>query len=161
KFMVYEIGFKDLPTIRAEVERRVALLESGAAPDKLPPCPAWMYETCEFAPHCGCGGVPAWRLCCEGMPLLSWRGAKRCRGPRKFAIQICGVASNLLRRRSPRAFGARDDYNCRADRASRRRAPASSLIPTSSSAINGAPTSGANCGGRITARRARVLIAAR
>ena len=55
KFMVYEIGFKDLPTIRAEVERRVALLESGAAPDKLPPCPAWMYETCEFAPHCEIG----------------------------------------------------------------------------------------------------------
>ncbi len=59
KFMVYDIGFKDLPNIHAEVDSRVALLESGASPDKLPPCPDWMYKDCEFAPGCGCGGVPA------------------------------------------------------------------------------------------------------
>src|SRR5438132_5601497 len=36
--------------------------------------------------------------------------AQHCRGPRKFAPQICGVASNLaLGRRLLRPFGARND----------------------------------------------------
>jgi hypothetical protein len=59
KFMVYDIHFRDLPQIHAEADQRLALLESGAPPDQLPPCPAWMARTCRFAPRCGCGGVPA------------------------------------------------------------------------------------------------------
>lgn len=59
KFMVYDVGFKDVPEIFAEADRRLTLLESGASPDQLPPCPSWMYRNCQFAPHCGCGGVPA------------------------------------------------------------------------------------------------------
>jgi hypothetical protein len=55
KFMVYDIWFKDLAAIRAEMERRRALLEEGAPPEQLPPCrPAWMARFCSFAPGCGC-----------------------------------------------------------------------------------------------------------
>ncbi|MDQ7820878.1 MAG: hypothetical protein QN173_07465 [Armatimonadota bacterium] len=59
KFMVYDLQFRDLPQIRAEADRRLALLEAGAPPDQLPPCPTWMVQFCRFAPGCGCGGVPA------------------------------------------------------------------------------------------------------
>ncbi len=54
KFMVYDIWFRDLPAIRAEADRRLALLEAGAAPDHLPPCPAWMAKFCDYTPQCGC-----------------------------------------------------------------------------------------------------------
>ena len=59
KFMVYDVGFKEMNEVFKEADGRLGLLESGASPDKLPPCPSWMYKNCEFAPHCGCGGVPA------------------------------------------------------------------------------------------------------
>lgn len=56
KFMVYDVWLKDLPAIRAEMERRVALLEGGAPPAEVPPCrPGWMARFCPFAPECGCG----------------------------------------------------------------------------------------------------------
>ncbi|HYL20253.1 MAG TPA: hypothetical protein VEU74_00730 [Gemmatimonadales bacterium] len=54
KFMVYDIWFRDLAAIRAEADRRLSLLEAGAAPDRLPPCPAWMAKFCDYAPRCGC-----------------------------------------------------------------------------------------------------------
>ncbi len=55
KFMVYDIWFGDLATIRAEMERRLALLEGGAPPNQLPACqPAWIERLCPFAPGCGC-----------------------------------------------------------------------------------------------------------
>jgi len=55
KFMVYEIGFKDLPAIQAEADRRLVLLESNAPPAELPPCPSWMFRLCRFKDRCGCG----------------------------------------------------------------------------------------------------------
>lgn len=55
KFMVYEIWFRNLAAIRAEMDRRLALLERGASPNELPACqPAWMERFCSFAPDCGC-----------------------------------------------------------------------------------------------------------
>jgi hypothetical protein len=55
KFMVYDIWFRNLDQILAEADRRLTLLESGAPPSELPPCPAWMAKFCRFAPGCGCG----------------------------------------------------------------------------------------------------------
>ncbi len=57
KFMVYDVTFKDLASVLAEADRRLALLESGAPPHALPACPAWMFRWCEFAPQCGCGNT--------------------------------------------------------------------------------------------------------
>lgn len=55
KFMVYDVGFRDLAAIRAEADRRLALLESEASPTLLPACPSWMYKSCRFKDRCGCG----------------------------------------------------------------------------------------------------------
>ena len=56
KFMVYDVWFKELAAIRAEMERRLALLESGAPPDQLPACqPSWMIKFCQWRDRCGCG----------------------------------------------------------------------------------------------------------
>lgn len=55
KFMVYDVGFKDVAAVRAEADRRLGLLESGAAPSDLPPCPAWMVKFCRYKDRCGCG----------------------------------------------------------------------------------------------------------
>lgn len=56
KFMVYDVWFKGLDEIRAEMERRLALLVAGEPPERLPPCqPAWMSRFCAYAPECGCG----------------------------------------------------------------------------------------------------------
>lgn len=55
KFMVYDVRFRNLPEIRAEADRRLRLLEAGAAPPELPACPSWMTKFCDFAPGCGCG----------------------------------------------------------------------------------------------------------
>jgi hypothetical protein len=57
KFMVYDIWFRDLKAIRQEADRRLALLEAGAPPDQLPPCPAWMAKFCDYAPGCGCAAA--------------------------------------------------------------------------------------------------------
>jgi hypothetical protein len=55
KFMVYDVYFRDLDVIKAEADRRLNLLESGAAPEKLPPCePAWMPNYCPHAARCAC-----------------------------------------------------------------------------------------------------------
>ncbi len=55
KFMVYDVAFQDLPAISAEADRRLTLLESGAAPSQLPPCPSWMFKNCRFRDRCSCG----------------------------------------------------------------------------------------------------------
>ncbi|KRT75571.1 MAG: hypothetical protein XU14_C0132G0004, partial [Armatimonadetes bacterium CSP1-3] len=58
KFMVYDIWFKNLGAIRAEMERRLALLERGAPPEQLPACqPPWMVKFCDYKDRCGCGEV--------------------------------------------------------------------------------------------------------
>jgi len=55
KFMVYDVHFRNLGDIKAEADRRLALLEAGAAPDQLPACePAWMPNYCPLGPRCGC-----------------------------------------------------------------------------------------------------------
>ncbi len=55
KFMVYEFWFKALAGIRAEMERRLALLEAGAPPEELPACqPPWMQKFCQWKERCGC-----------------------------------------------------------------------------------------------------------
>ena len=59
KFMVYDIWFRDLEGIRAEMRRRLDLLQSGARADDLPPCePAWMSKLCKFGARCACEVVP-------------------------------------------------------------------------------------------------------
>ncbi len=58
KFMVYDVTFTDLASVRAEADHRLHLLESNASPIDLPPCPSWMFKWCEFAPSCGCGTRP-------------------------------------------------------------------------------------------------------
>ncbi len=59
KFMVYDIWFRDLEGIRAEMRRRLDLLQSGARADDLPPCePAWMSKLCKFGARCACEMVP-------------------------------------------------------------------------------------------------------
>lgn len=59
KFLVYDVSFKNLDAVRAEMERRAAALkqalESGD-PRELQACPAWMQKFCAYAPGCGCGG---------------------------------------------------------------------------------------------------------
>ena len=55
KFMVYDLCFRGLAEVAAEADRRLGLLEGGAPPQELPPCPAWMARRCDFAPACGCG----------------------------------------------------------------------------------------------------------
>ena len=55
KFMVYDVYFGKLEEIMAEGDRRLALLEAGAAPGELPPCePAWMPNYCPLGARCGC-----------------------------------------------------------------------------------------------------------
>src|SRR3989454_913686 len=55
KFMVYDVHFRSLEDIKAEADRRLALLEAGAAPDQLPPCePSWMPNYCPHGPRCAC-----------------------------------------------------------------------------------------------------------
>ena len=55
KFMVYDVHFRSLEEIKAEADRRLALLEAGAAPERLPPCePAWMPNYCPHGPRCAC-----------------------------------------------------------------------------------------------------------
>lgn len=57
KFMVYDVGLKDVPAILAEADRRLTLLETGADPHLLPACPPWMSKMCNFKDRCGCGDV--------------------------------------------------------------------------------------------------------
>ena len=60
KFMVYDVHFRNLEDIRAEADRRLALLEAGAPPDQLPPCePEWMANYCSLGQRCGCRRVVA------------------------------------------------------------------------------------------------------
>ena len=55
KFMVYDVGLKDLPAIQREADRRLALLETEASPAELPACPPWMSKFCRYKDRCGCG----------------------------------------------------------------------------------------------------------
>jgi hypothetical protein len=58
KFMVYDIWFRNLEAIGAEMRRRLALLESGAPTSELPPCePDWMAKLCNFGERCACRGA--------------------------------------------------------------------------------------------------------
>jgi hypothetical protein len=59
KFMVYDVVFRDSRAAYQELDRRLALLESGAPPGELPACPDWMARRCPYAPGCGCGGAAA------------------------------------------------------------------------------------------------------
>jgi antitoxin (DNA-binding transcriptional repressor) of toxin-antitoxin stability system len=55
KFMVYDVHFRNLAEILAEADRRLALLESGAPPDRLPACePGWMPNYCSLGARCAC-----------------------------------------------------------------------------------------------------------
>ncbi len=59
KFMVYDLWFRDLDAIKAEMQRRLDLLEAGAPPDELPACqPGWFAKFCPHAPGCGCDTGP-------------------------------------------------------------------------------------------------------
>jgi len=55
KFMVYDVGLKDVSAVLAEADRRLGLLESGASPSELPACPTWMFKLCRYKDRCGCG----------------------------------------------------------------------------------------------------------
>lgn len=55
KFMVYDLWFNDLDAVRAEMRRRLDLLEAGAPVRDLPPCePDWVIRLCEFGEACAC-----------------------------------------------------------------------------------------------------------
>lgn len=59
KFLVYEIGIRDLPGVRTEFEGRAAALKGALERGEfkgLPACPVWMAKSCQFSPGCGCGG---------------------------------------------------------------------------------------------------------
>lgn len=59
KLLVYEVGFRDLPAVRAEFEARAAALSRALRSGEfrsLPACPAWMAKSCRFSPGCECGG---------------------------------------------------------------------------------------------------------
>jgi hypothetical protein len=59
KFMVYDIRFRDLEGILAEMRRRLDLIQSGAAARELPECePEWMSRICNFGSKCACRMVP-------------------------------------------------------------------------------------------------------
>jgi hypothetical protein len=55
KFMVYDIWFRDLGGILAEMRRRLDLLQTGAPVQQLPACqPDWMSKLCKFGSNCAC-----------------------------------------------------------------------------------------------------------
>ena len=55
KFMVYDIGFKELESTLADARRRIALFEANAAPRDFPACgPEWMPDYCPFKANCAC-----------------------------------------------------------------------------------------------------------
>ncbi len=53
KLMVYDVTFRNLSTIKAEVLRRVGLLEKTTSPLQLPRCPSWMCPYCSYNSECG------------------------------------------------------------------------------------------------------------
>ncbi len=58
KFMVYDIWFRDLDAVRAEMQRRLDLLEGGEPAAALPMCePDWMSRVCDFGEACACREV--------------------------------------------------------------------------------------------------------
>ena len=54
KLMVYDVTFRKLDSLKAEIQRRADLLYGVTKLDELPKCPSWMCNRCEYARQCGC-----------------------------------------------------------------------------------------------------------
>ena len=54
KLMVYDIAFRNLDLLIAEIQRRADLLCGDTKLEELPKCPSWMCNYCEYAQQCGC-----------------------------------------------------------------------------------------------------------
>jgi hypothetical protein len=55
RFMVYDIGFRNMEQTIEEARNRLALFESHAAPEAFPACgPDWMSGYCPFKDDCAC-----------------------------------------------------------------------------------------------------------
>ncbi len=53
KLMVYDVSFGKLDVLKAEVLRRIQLLEEATSPLQLPKCPSWMCSYCSYQSECG------------------------------------------------------------------------------------------------------------
>jgi len=53
KLMVYDVTFRNLNAIKAEVLHRVELLGKATSPLQLPKCPSWMCSYCDYKFECG------------------------------------------------------------------------------------------------------------
>jgi hypothetical protein len=61
RFEVLHYRFAPIASFRQIWDERAARLEgavSAGAPERLPPCPGWMYETCPYRTVCGCVAEP-------------------------------------------------------------------------------------------------------
>jgi hypothetical protein len=52
KLLVYDISFRSLESLKAEVMSRIDLLGKAGGPAELPSCPSWMCRFCEYATAC-------------------------------------------------------------------------------------------------------------
>ncbi len=52
KLMVYDVTFRNLSTVKAEVLHRVEFLAKATSPGQLPRCPSWMCPNCSFRSEC-------------------------------------------------------------------------------------------------------------
>ncbi|MBA7504515.1 hypothetical protein ES706_03159 [subsurface metagenome] len=53
KLMVYDVTFRNLNAVKAEVWQRIELLEKATSPLQLPKCPSWMCPYCDYQFECG------------------------------------------------------------------------------------------------------------
>lgn len=61
KLMVYDVSFRDIAVLKAEVARRVNLMETAASVADLPSCPQWMCRYCKDTTACDSGAQrPLW-----------------------------------------------------------------------------------------------------
>jgi len=53
KLMVYDVTFRNLNAVKAEIWHRIELLEKATSPLQLPKCPSWMCPYCSYKFECG------------------------------------------------------------------------------------------------------------
>ncbi|MDI6815371.1 MAG: hypothetical protein QMC90_04760, partial [Dehalococcoidales bacterium] len=53
KLPVYDVSFRDLESLKAELLSRINLLRKVENLKELPSCPSWMCRFCKYQPECG------------------------------------------------------------------------------------------------------------
>jgi hypothetical protein len=53
KLLIYDVTFRDLDILKAEAERRAALVVRATGCDELPECPSWLCGYCKYRQSCG------------------------------------------------------------------------------------------------------------